>query len=115
MKIEPTKGASFEIENDIAAEVYRLYTNHVNVMSAKEIGKIYDLKVHQVMDIVTNVFNRKQEMIVRLKSRVTNGLEPVVMQLDKLICASFANLTVGDCIIEQREIVGINNDLFKYI
>lgn len=107
--INPKIGKSYRIKDETAMQIYR-YTSENNAMSVKELAKIFNLKQTQVSELLKSVFIYHQSIINNIKRgnpTVQEFAEVKLLDLESVICASFANLTVGDCVFKRGKIIDI--------
>lgn len=87
-------------------EVYNLF---IQGKTQRDIRKQFGLTVLDISNICTEIFNTKKMIIAKIKTNNPN-CEPKFLHINDIICASFANLTVGDCVMKNGEIVYLKGE-----
>lgn len=94
------------IDLDTKMEVYNLFNQG---KTQKEICNQFTLTRLDIQIICQEIFNTKRMVINKIKQAHPNS-EPKFLHVDDFICASFANLTVGDCVMKNGKIVYLKGE-----
>jgi len=87
-------------------EVYNLF---IQGKTQREIRKQFGLTVLDIQIICQEIFNTKKMIIAKIKTENPN-CEPKFLHINDWFCASFANLTVGDCVMVNGEIAYLKGE-----
>jgi hypothetical protein len=74
-------------------------------MQSKEICKIYKVQPWRLKSAINEYFTTRTALILKIKaeSKIPD-IEPKILEIENVICASFANLTVGDVLFNNGKI-----------
>ncbi len=74
-------------------------------MQSKEICKIYKVQPWRLKNAINEYFTTRTALILKIKaeSKIPD-IEPKILDIENVICASFANLTVGDVLFNNGKI-----------
>jgi len=98
--------AYFEQTNLINKQVYNEF---ISGKSVNSIRQLFGLSRMQIEAICRDIFNKQRELIKQVKSDHPQVENVNVLDLENLMCASFTHLTVGDCVIDNGQIVDFKN------
>jgi hypothetical protein len=87
----------------------QVYDEFISGKSVNSIRKLFGLTKIQIDAICTDIFNKQRELIRQVKSDHPQTENVDVLDLENLMCASFTHLTVGDCVIDNGQIVDFKN------
>lgn len=77
-------------------------------MQSKEICKTYKVQPWRLKNAINEYFTTRTALILKIKAQSEiPDIEPKILEIENVICASFANLTVGDMLINNGKIQGI--------
>ncbi len=79
-------------------------------MNTTEICKRYDVQRWRVKQAIEEYYETRKSLIAKIKSESAPNTNPIVLEIGNVICASFANLTVGDVLINNGKIQGIRTN-----
>lgn len=80
-------------------------------MNTAEICKRYNVPRWRLKNAIEEYYNVRKSLIEKIKSQSENPqTEPKLLEIGNVICASFANLTVGDILINNGKIQGIRTN-----
>lgn len=94
------------IDLETKMQVYNLFNQG---KTQKEICKQFGLTRLDIQIICQEIFNTKKMIIAKIKSENPN-CEPKFLHINDIMCASFANLTVGDCVMANGEITYLKSE-----
>ncbi len=94
------------IDLDTKMEVYNLFNEG---KTQKEICKQFGLTRLDIITICQEIFNTKKMIIAKIKTENPN-CEPKFLHINDWLCASFANLTVGDCVMKEGRIAYLKGE-----
>ncbi|MFZ1389448.1 MAG: hypothetical protein WAS34_18850 [Thiolinea sp.] len=83
-------------------QVYNLFNQG---KPQNEIRKQFNLTRLDIQTICQEIFNTKKMIIAKIKQNNPTATEPKFLHINDILCASFANLTVGDCVMEDGKII----------
>jgi hypothetical protein len=74
-------------------------------MQSKEICKIYKVQPWRLKNAINEYFTTRTALIQKIKAESEiPDIEPKILEIENVICASFANLTVGDVLFNNGKI-----------
>lgn len=74
-------------------------------MQSKEICKIYKVQPWRLKNAINEYFTTRTALILKIKAQSEiPDIEPKILEIENVICASFANLTVGDVLFNNGKI-----------
>lgn len=77
-------------------------------MNTKTICDTYNIPRWRLKNAIDEYYSTRTALIAKIKSESEiPNIEPIVLEIGNVICASFANLTVGDILINNGKIQGI--------
>ena len=94
------------IDLETKMEVYNLFTSGNSVRSIRE---KHNLTQYQIQEICNEIFKTKKMIIAKIKTENPN-CEPKFLHINDWLCASFANLTVGDCVMKEGRIAYLKGE-----
>lgn len=94
------------IDLETKMQVYNLFNEG---KTQKEICKQFGLTRLDIITICQEIFNTKKMIIAKIKTENPN-CEPKFLHINDIICASFANLTVGDCVMKDGRIAYLKGE-----
>ena len=94
------------IDLDTKMQVYNLFNEG---KTQKEICKQFGLTRLDIITICQEIFNTKKMIIAKIKTENPN-CEPKFLHINDWLCASFANLTVGDCVMKEGKIAYLKGE-----
>ena len=94
------------IDLDTKMQVYNLFNEG---KTQKEICKQFGLTRLDIITICQEIFNTKKMIIAKIKTENPN-CEPKFLHINDWLCASFANLTVGDCVMKEGRIAYLKSE-----
>jgi len=87
----------------------QVYDEFIAGKSIQTIRKLFGLTAIQINTICEHIFNAKRDLIKQVKAEHPSCENPNVLELETVMFASFAALTVGDCICRGNKIVNFKN------
>ncbi len=87
-------------------QVYNLF---IEGKAVNTIRKQFNLTRVDVDTICREIFDTRKMIIAKIKTNNPN-CKPILLHINDFICASFANLTVGDCVMKDGEIVYLKGE-----
>lgn len=94
------------IDLETKMQVYNLFNEG---KTQKEICKQFNLTRLDIITICQEIFNTKKMIIAKIKTENPN-CEPKFLHINDWVCASFANLTVGDCVMKEGRIAYLKGE-----
>jgi len=94
------------IDLETKMQVYNLF---IEGKTQREIRKQFGLTMFDIRTICNEIFQTKKMIIAKIKTENPN-CEPKFLHINDIICASFANLTVGDCVMKEGRIVYLKGE-----
>ena len=94
------------IDLETKMQVYNLF---IEGKTQREIRKQFGLTTLDIQTICQEIFNTKKMIIAKIKSENPN-CEPKFLHINDWFCASFANLTVGDCVMKDGSIAYLKSE-----
>jgi len=87
----------------------QVYNEFISGKSVNSIRQLFGLSRMQIDAICTDIFNKQRELINHVKHDHPQTENVNVLDLENFMCASFTHLTVGDCVIDNGQIVNFKN------
>ena len=94
------------IDLETKMKVYNLFNEG---KTQKEICTQFGLTRSDIYNICKEIFNTKKLIIAKIKSENPN-CKPKFLHINDWFCASFANLTVGDCVMKDGSIAYLKGE-----
>jgi hypothetical protein len=94
------------IDLETKMQVYNLF---VEGKSQREIRKQFGLSTLDISIICNEILSTKKMIIAKIKADNPN-CEIKFLHINDIICASFANLTVGDCVMKDGRIAYLKGE-----
>ena len=94
------------IDLETKMQVYNLFNEG---KTQKSICTQFNLTRLDIQIICQEIFNTKKMIIAKIKTK-NHNCEPKFLHINDIICASFANLTVGDCVMVNGEIAYLKSE-----
>ena len=79
-------------------------------MVIAKICKQYNVQRWRVKAAIDEYYATRTALIAKIKAESETICEPKILEIGNVICASFANLTVGDIVINNGKIQGVKTN-----